>query len=147
MLAVAAIGLPGCGGSTDALVVSGGHSDFAAMSRIREQYGTGDAVARVPVLVGDQQYTFAIWVSVDDRRIMAQTAAMGAVATAGFLRGLTAGAVTGDLDFEPYRGAAATYLDNTRGPGCILKNSRKLTHIGWEWDFECSPPSPAPRRR
>jgi len=147
MLVLTAVSLPGCGGSTNALLASGGHSDFVAMNRIREQYGDGDPAARVPVLVGDQEYTFAIWTSKDGRQIIAQTTAVGAVATAGFLRGLTAGAVTGDLDFEPYRKAAFSYLENSRGAGCVLQNSRKLTHVGWEWDFDCAPPAAAPRRR
>lgn len=146
MLALAAISIAGCGGSTNALLASGGHSDFAAMSRIRDVYGANDAVGRVPVMVGDEEYTFAIWISKDGRQIMVQTTAMGAVATAGLLRGMTAGAVSGDLDFEPYRQAALLHLETTRSPGCSLQNSRKLTHIGWEWDFECKPLA-SPKRR
>lgn len=144
-----AITTAGCGGANQALLASGGHKDFAEMNRVSGEYGTGDADAIVPVMVGDQEYTYRIWISKDGRRIMAQTGSMAGAAAAGFARGLTAGIAKGDQDFEPYQQAAIDYLDRTRGPGCALSNSRKLTHIGWEWDFNCTPPqaSPRPRKR
>jgi hypothetical protein len=70
---------------------------------------------------------------------MVQTASMAGAAAAGLVRGLTGGLVKGDQEFEPYRQAAMSYLGTARGPGCVLLNSRKLTHVGWEWDFECRP--------
>ena len=61
---------------------------------------------------------------------MAQTDFMAGATTAGFVRGLTLGAVKGDIEYEPIQRAAAEYLSSTRGPGCALSNSRKLTHVG-----------------
>jgi hypothetical protein len=68
---------------------------------------------------------------------MAQTDSMAGAAAAGFVRGLTLGAVKGDIEYEPIQTAAAEYLASTRGPGCSLTNSRKLNHVGWEWDYHC----------
>jgi hypothetical protein len=68
---------------------------------------------------------------------MVQTASMGGGAAAGFVRGLTLGAVKGEIEYEPIQQAAKDYLATSRGAGCTLSNSRKLTQIGWEWDFEC----------
>jgi hypothetical protein len=42
----------------------------------------------------------------------------------------------GEQDFIAMQ-AANDYLSATRGPGCTLMISRKLTHVGWEWDFDC----------
>ena len=72
---------------------------------------------------------------------------MAGDAAAGFVRGLTLGAVKGDIEYEPIQRAATDYLSATYGTGCTLTNSRKLTHIGWEWDFNCSPASASFRRR
>jgi hypothetical protein len=76
---------------------------------------------------------------------MAQTASMAGVAAAGFVRGLTLGAVKGDIEYEPIERAAKDYLVSTRGPSCILANSRKFTHVGWGWDYSC--PVPAAQKR
>src|SRR4051794_10180910 len=88
--------LPGCGGSSQALLASGGHQDFVEMSRVSDEYGSGDPDAIVPVTVGDEQYSFRIWQSKSKPKIMVQTASMAGAAAAGFARGLTGGLVKGD---------------------------------------------------
>lgn len=136
VLLVGASMLSGCGGN-QALLASGGHQDFAEMGRISEEYGSGDAGATVPVIVNGETYTFRIWVSKTRPKIMAQTNSMAGVAAAGFVRGLTAGLVKGDVEYEPIEQAALEYLRSKHGPNCTLTNSRKLTRVGWEWDFNC----------
>jgi hypothetical protein len=44
--------------------------------------------------------------------------------------------VKGDIEYEPTKQAAASYLATARGPGCTLTIFQKITHIGWEWDFD-----------
>lgn len=129
--------LCGCSGGNGALVASGGADDVAAMGRIEDEYGAREPDAIMPVTIADEQYSYRIWISRNGRRIMAQTGSTSGAAAAGFVRGLTGGLVKGDLDYEPFRQAATNYLIQSRGPACILSNSRKLTHIGWEWDFDC----------
>jgi hypothetical protein len=139
--AVALLGaalLAGCGGN-QALVASGGPDDFAAIRRISDEYGTEDAVATVPVTVNGEPYTFRVWIAHTKPRIMVQTASMAGAAAAGFVRGLTGGLVKGDQEYGPFEEAAISYLSANYGPGCTLTNSRKLTRIGWEWDFSCPP--------
>jgi hypothetical protein len=140
--------LSGCGGN-QALLASGGEQDFIAMRHVTDEYGVAEPDATVPVMVGDEQYSYRIWIHKTKPKIMAQTASMAGAAAAGFVRGLTWGAVKGDIEYEPIQQAAMDYLSATRGPGCNLVNSRKLTHIGWEWDFDCTVSSPTtkPRRR
>lgn len=139
-IAMAAVAMPlllsDCGGGNSALLASGGPEDFATMGRISDQYGR-EPDSTVPLAVGEEQYSYRIWISKDGHRIMAQTASMTGAAAAGFVRGLTGGLVKGEQDFEPFRQAAETYLAQARGEGCALHNSRKLSHVGWEWDFEC----------
>lgn len=137
--------LCGCGGANQALVASGGRQDFAEMERIGEEYGT-DPDATVPVAIGETQNTYRVWISKNKQRIMVQTASVAGVAAAGFVRGLTAGLVQGDIEYEPLQQAANDYLTAAYGPGCTIANSRKLTRVGWEWDFNC-PPSQAAKRR
>lgn len=129
--------LSSCGGSNAMLLASGGPADLAAMTRISDQYGSGEPSAIVPVTVGDQQTSFAVWISKDGRRLMAQTTSATGTAAAGFVRGLTVGLVNADPDYEPFERAAIDYLIHARGPGCALHDSRKLTHIGFEWSFDC----------
>jgi hypothetical protein len=144
-LAAAAL-LAGCG-ANQALLASGGEPDFLAMRHITEEYGVAEPDATVPVMVGGEEYTYRVWIHKTKPKIMAQTASMAGAAAAGFVRGLTMGAVKGDIEYEPIEQAAKTYLASTREPGCTLSNSRKLTHIGWEWDFDCTKPEPAMRAR
>jgi hypothetical protein len=145
-LLIAALALSGCGGN-QALVASGGERDFIAMRHVTDEYGTAEPDATVPIMVGDEQYTYRIWVHKTKPKIMAQTASMAGAAAAGFVRGLTLGAVKGDIEYEPIQRAANDYLSATYGSGCTLTNSRQLTHIGWEWDFSCPTISRPSRRR
>jgi hypothetical protein len=138
--------LSGCGGN-QALLASGGEQDFIAMRHVTDEYGVAEPDAIVPVMMGDEQYTYRIWIHKTKPRIMAQTASMTGAAAAGFVRGLTLGAVKGDVEYEPIQRAASDYLTATHGPGCNLTNSRKLTHIGWEWDFDCPMTSSSNPRR
>lgn len=139
--------LSNCGGSNAMLLASGGPADLAAMGRVSDRYGSGEPDAVVPVAVGDQQTSFAIWISKDGRMLMVQTASATGAAAAGLVRGLTMGLVKGDQEYEPFERAAVDYLLRTRGPGCLLHDSRKLTHIGFEWGFDCPAPSNVSRRR
>jgi hypothetical protein len=128
--------LSACGGN-QALLASGGSQDFIAMRQVADDYGVAEPDAVVPVMVGEERYTFRVWVHKTKPKIMAQTDSIAGAAAAGFVRGLTLGAVKGDIEYEPIQLAAADYLTSTRGRGCTLANSRKLTHIGWEWDYHC----------
>ena len=139
--------LSGCGGGNQALLASGGHQDFAEMNRISEEYGTGDPDGTVPITVNGEPYSFRVWISKRKSRIMVQTASLTGAAAAGFVRGLTGGLVKGEQDYEPFRDAATSYLAVNYGPACTLANSRKLTRIGWEWDFQCSVPASKPPHR
>jgi hypothetical protein len=112
------------------------------MQRISEEYGTGDPDATVPVAVAGEPYSFRIWVSKTKSRIMVQTASLAGAAAAGFVRGLSGGLVNSEQEYEPFEQAAISFLSTNYGANCTLSNSRKLTRIGWEWDFQC--PSPAP---
>jgi hypothetical protein len=138
--------LSGCGGN-QALLASGGEQDFIAMRHVTDEYGVAEPDATVPVMVGDEQYTYRIWIHKTKPKIMAQTASMAGAAAAGFVRGLTWGLVKGDVEYEPLQHAANDYLSATRGPGCNLMNSRKLTHVGWEWDFDCPALTPVTKPR
>lgn len=135
----------GCSGANEALLASGGPDDFVAMRRISDEYGSGDANATVPVTVAGEPYTFRVWVSKTKPRIMVQTASLAGAAAAGFVRGLSGGIVKGEQDYEPFEQAAISFLSANYGANCTLSNSRKLTKIGWEWDFQC--PAPAPEGR
>jgi hypothetical protein len=108
------------------------------MQHVTDEYGTAESDAVVPIMVGEKRYTHRVWIHKTKSKIMAQTDSMAGATTAGFVRGLTLGAVKGDIEYEPIQRAAAEYLSSTRGPGCALSNSRKLTHVGWEWDFHCA---------
>lgn len=133
----ASILLSNCGGGNSALLASGGPDDFAQMGRISDQYGTDEPMAIITVPVAGEPYSFRIWIRKDGRRIMAQAGSVTCIAAAGFVRGLTAGVIKGDLEFEPFRHAAVSYLEQRRGPDCVLHDSRKLAHVGWEWSFDC----------
>jgi hypothetical protein len=152
LLLFAAISLTACGGTNQALLASGGSADFAAMNHVSEEYGSGDSDAVVPVMVGDQEYSYRIWLNRPRTKIMVQTGSLAGTAAAGFVRGLTAGIVSGDPEYQPFQDAAISYLTSTYGAGCRLSNSRKITRIGFEWNFECAapqppkPPRPAGRR-
>ena len=135
--------LGGCGGNA-ALLASGGTADFIAMKHVTDEYGTVDPDAVIPITVGEERYTFRVWLHKTKPQIMAQTDSMAGAAAAGFVRGLTAGVVKGDIEYDPIKAAAQQYLDSVRGPNCTLSNSRKLTHIGWEWTYQCA--APAKRR-
>lgn len=134
--------LTGCSNTNQALWASGGYSDFAAMGPVTEEWGDAPADATVPIMVGESQYSFHVWLHKTKPRIMVQTAALGATATASFLRGLTSGIVSGDQDYQPFEDAAVSYLATARGPGCRLQNSRKITRIGFQWDYDCAPGTP-----
>jgi hypothetical protein len=140
--------LSGCG-ANQAFLASGGGEDFIAMRHVTDEYGDAEPEATVPVMLGDEQYTYRIWIHKTKPKIVVQTASIAGAAAAGFARGLTLGLAKGDLEYEPFQRAANDYLLATRGPGCSLMNSRKLAHIGWEWDFDCPVLAPAtkPRRR
>lgn len=142
------LALAGCGGN-QALLASGGPEDFVAMRHITDEYGTAEPDAVVPVMVGSEPYGFRVWIHKTKPKIMVQTDSMTGAAAAGFVRGLTMGMVKGDIEYEPAKKAAEDYLAATRGRDCRISNSEKLTHIGWEWDFECPPPvqpKPAAKR-
>lgn len=142
-----ALALAGCGSSNQALLASGGTDDFVAMQHVTEEFGDAAPDATVPVTVGDQEYSFRVWIHKTKPKIMVQTASMAGTAAAGFVRGLTAGLVSTDPEYQPFVDAAMSYLNANRGPGCVLHNSRKITRIGFEWDFECPAiAAPAPPR-
>jgi hypothetical protein len=140
------LSLPGCAGNQQALVASGGERDSAAMGRISEEWGTAESDATVPIMVGDQEYAFRVWIHKSKPKIMAQTGSLAATAAAGFVRGLTLGIMQGDQEYQPFQDAAMSYLNANRGPGCILHNSRRITRIGFEWDFDCPDSAPATKR-
>lgn len=133
---LSALLLSGCGGN-QALLASGGERDFIAMRHVTDEYGVAEPDATFPVMVGDQEYTYRVWIHKTKPRVMVQTASMAGAAAAGFVRGLTLGAVKGEIEYEPIQQAAKNYLATSRGAGCNLSNSRKLTQVGWEWDFDC----------
>ena len=62
--------LSGCGGN-QTLLASGGEQDFIAMRRITDEYGVAEPDATVPVMVGDEQYTYRIWIHKTKPMIMA----------------------------------------------------------------------------
>lgn len=130
--------LGGCSGNNQALMASGGRQDFAAMQRVSDEYGD-EPDATVPVTSGETENVYRVWIGKTKQRIMVQTASVAGIAAAGLVRGLTAGLVQGDIEYEPIEQAAKAFLASTRGPNCMLANSRKLTHVGWEWDFSCAP--------
>jgi hypothetical protein len=43
-------------------LASGGHQDFVAMRQITDEYGVAEPDAVVPVMVGDERYTFRVWI-------------------------------------------------------------------------------------
>lgn len=141
-----ALALGGCSNTNQALWASGGYSDFKAMRPIAEEWGDVAPDATVPVMVGESEYSFRVWLHKTKPKIMVQTAALGTTATVSFLRGLTAGAVSGDQEYQPYADAALAYLATVRGPNCQLHNSRQITRIGFQWDYECSALTELPAR-
>jgi hypothetical protein len=141
-----ALTLSACGGN-QALLASGGEQDFIAMRHVSDEYGVAEPDATMPVMVGEEQYTYRVWIHKTKPKIMVQTASMAGAAAAGFVRGLTWGLVKGDVEYGPLQHAANDYLFATRGPGCNLMNSRKLTHVGWEWDFDCPTLAPVTKPR
>lgn len=104
IVALCAAPLSACGGN-QALLASGGEQDFIAMRHITDEYGVAEPDATVPVMVGDEQYAYRIWIHKTKLKIMAQTASMAGAAAAGFVLGLTWGAVKGDIEYEPIQRA------------------------------------------
>jgi hypothetical protein len=50
-----------CGGN-QALLASGGHQDFVAMQHVTDEYGTAEPDAVVPTMVGEERYTYRVWI-------------------------------------------------------------------------------------
>lgn len=134
--------LGGCGSGNRALLASGGAEDFIAMRYIADEYGEAEPDATVPIDVRGEPYSFRVWIHKTKPRIMVQTASMGGAATAGFVRGLTAGIVTAAQEYEPMQQAALSYLATARGPGCTIKISETISHVGWEWVYACTQMKP-----
>lgn len=147
VVAIMTLGLTGCSNTNQALWASGGYSDFVAMGPVTEEWGDVPPDATVAVMVGESEYAFRVWLHKTKPRIMVQTAALGATAAVSALRGLTYGIVSGDQDYKPFEDAALSYLATTRGPGCRLQSSRKITRIGFQWDYDCAPAIPPPVKR
>ena len=83
-----ALTLSACGGN-QALLASGGEQDFIAMRHVSDEYGVAEPDATMPVMVGEEQYTYRVWIHKTKPKIMVQTASMAGAAAAGFVRGLT----------------------------------------------------------
>jgi hypothetical protein len=99
----AALLLSSCGGGNQALLASGGPQDFIAMQMISDEYGDAEPDATIPVMVGEEQYSYRIWLHKSKPKIMAQSASMAGVAAAGFVRGLTGGIVKGESLAPPLK--------------------------------------------
>ncbi|BAL75968.1 hypothetical protein [Bradyrhizobium cosmicum] len=145
VLAVAS--LAGCAPSQQALLASGGSSDFKAMQWVADEYGSGEPDAMVQVPVDGQEKPFKVFVSKKSQRIMVQNGLNSEIAGAAFTRGLTAGiANSGPPDRRPYEEAARIYLAGLHGEGaCRLTIFSPVTHIGYDWTYDCLPPARSKR--
>ncbi|MGJ4888905.1 hypothetical protein ACQR1Y_11965 [Bradyrhizobium sp. HKCCYLRH3099] len=112
------------------------------MQRVTDEWGDDPPSASVPIMVGEREQTFSVWLHRSKPKIMVQTTELAGTAAAGFVRGLSAGIVASNPEASPYAQAAMTHLDATRGPGCRLTMARPITRIGFEWDYDCTPPTP-----
>jgi hypothetical protein len=144
-----AAALAGCAPSQQALLASGGTSDFKAMGWVAEEYGDGSPDATIETQVGDQEKPFKIFVSKKSSRIMVQNGLNSEIAGAAFTRGLTGGIANSDLpDRAPYEVAAKIYLAEKHGPdACKLWVFSPVARIGYDFSYDCgrAPATSAPR--
>jgi hypothetical protein len=73
-----ALTLSACGGN-QALLASGGEQDFIAMRHVTDEYGLSEPDATVPVMIGDERYTYRVWIHKTKPKILVQTALNGRV--------------------------------------------------------------------
>lgn len=118
-------------------MVSGGPDDFKAMQHVSAEWCDGEPDTTVSVNVSGEPYSYRVWLHKSKPKIMVQTASMAGVAAAGFVRGVTAGLVKGEQEYEPMKEAALLHLTSTFGPGCTVQISQKIARVGWEWDYVC----------
>jgi hypothetical protein len=129
--------LASCGGGNQALLASGGPDDFAAMNRIANTYGSSAGEDFALNISGEEPRHYKIWTSLDGTKIMVQTADVGGVAVEGFIYGLSSGVIKREVNSGPYKDAALAYLTTKYNRSCLLSDSRRLTRVGFEWDFSC----------
>lgn len=140
-----------CAPSQQALLTSGGASDFKAMQWVTDEYGSGDPEATIQVPVAGQDKPFKVFLSQKNPRIMVQNGLSSEIAGAAFTRGLTAGIANSGLpDRQPYEVAAKSYLATKYGAECKLWLFSPVARIGYDWTYDCNSPStraPATTRR